>query len=100
MAFMYLKLWQDREHGIRAEIVNSGQLGFSSLGGPNSKLSDQPFAVFEIGEFSGLRAIEEDDLLEELLRRMTPEQLAERVGYRFTAEDHLAALARLIGRRQ
>jgi hypothetical protein len=90
--FTYLKLWAD-DGKICAEVVNSGHLNFSSLGGPNSKTSHQPFAVFEIEKFSGLQAIDADDLLAELLRRMTPEQLAERAGRNIAVEDHMRALA-------
>ncbi len=66
--FMYLHLRIDGDHVI-AEVKNSGELTFSSIGGPNSQRSDYPFSVIRISEFTGLSAISTEDLLAEILRR-------------------------------
>lgn len=84
---MYLHLRSNREGEIEAEVKNSGELKFSSLGGPSSQMSDHPFAVFKISEFSGIDCIETDDLYSELIRRCGNSYLLNRLEIDLTNEE-------------
>jgi hypothetical protein len=90
--FMYLHLRTDRDGKIHAEVKSHGALGFSSLGGPTSKRSDLPFAVFEIDDFTGLGAIDEDSLFAELFRRVSTKELLRRIGCEFTNSELIEML--------
>lgn len=91
MPFMYLHLHTD-DDGINAEVKNSGELSFSSLGGASSQRSDRPFAVFRIASFSGLSAVDEVQLLDELMRRMTTKELMRHFSLSFTTDELLEML--------
>lgn len=71
MTFMYLHLRSDKEGKVHARIQPSGEMKFSSLGGPNSQQTNMPFAVMRIEAFDGLEHIADGELLAELLRRQS-----------------------------
>jgi hypothetical protein len=83
---------------ISAEVKNHGALQFSSLGGPNSKSSIQPFAVIEIDQFTGIDCIDDDDLYEEMLRRYGHEGLLKRMRADLSNEDVAAMVKERLGR--
>jgi hypothetical protein len=104
MAFMYLKLeYKTSEEagdmifgeGLWATISTNGDL--RSLGGENSRMSNNPVGVFQLSGFDGLENISDDDLVKELLRRMGPEKLMERMGWQLDAEQLMIMLAARTG---
>lgn len=91
MAFMYLHLTA-KDDGVHAEVRNSGELKFSSLGTPSGQRSDYPFSVMRIESFTGLSAINEELLLTEILRRYSTKELLHSFGLEFTNEELVALL--------
>jgi hypothetical protein len=91
MSFTYLHLFAD-EGDIYAEVRNSGELTFSSLGGPNSRPSKRPFAVFALEEFTGLSAIPDRQLLDELFRRYTTKEIASRLNLTLSTDELIELL--------
>lgn len=91
--FMYLHLRVGSNGEIHAEVKNSGELTFSSLGGPSGQRSDYPFSVMRIERFDGLSAINEEQLLAEILRRYSTKELLHHLGLEFT-DDELVTLVK------
>lgn len=99
MSFMYLSLWTDKEGKAVAKLQNHGALQFSSLGGPNSRRTDHPFAVFQIDTFQGIEALDDGELVKELLRRFTTKEILQRLQIHLTSDEILRLLSdRLKGR--
>ena len=95
--FQYLSLriiqGASTQPGIRAEVRTHGQTPApSSIGGPNTRYSSSPFAVFQIAEFTGLECINTDDLLTELRSRLTAEEIMRRLSYTIPTDTLLAML--------
>jgi len=84
---MYIQLRKRTNGNIAAEVRTSGYL--PGVGSENSRLNTAPFAVFQIDEFLGLENVDTDNLVEELRRRLTPDQIKRRFGYQLTDADLL-----------
>lgn len=99
MPFMYLHLHASASGKVHALLQNQGVLKVTSLGGPNSQLSNQPFAVFRIESFDGLENLSDNELVNELLRRFTTKELLQRLQIHLTSKELLELLVnRLEGR--
>lgn len=106
--FMYLHLyWNDGmqalgtnivagDRGVRAEVKNNGSLAsngaIKSLGTKSSQNSHDPFAVFKISEFTGLDAIETDQLWSELQGRLEHDDIKQHFLRRASAQELLDLL--------
>jgi len=107
--FMYLKLsYVTREDeddirwpgkGVCVSVVNEAPR--FSLGGQNSRQGNpgkgDVFAYFKIDDFDGLECIETNVLFDELLTRMTVEELLTRTARQFTDEQLIALLTERLG---
>lgn len=91
MGFMYLELSSD-DRGVHAEVKNEGDARFRSLGTGTSRQTAMPFAVFQIAGFTGLASISDDDLEDELARRLGPERLTRRLAARLSTAELLTML--------
>lgn len=101
MTFLYLTLeYKTREEsgnrifgeGLWATVRSDGHMP-RSIGESNSRWCNSPLAVFQLAGFSGIDVLDDDQLMEELLRRMTPAQIVEHLKHEFTAEQLGAWLA-------
>jgi hypothetical protein len=92
MSFMYLHLSTSASGGIHALVQNQGVLKVTSLGGPNSQLSNQPFAVFRIESFDGLEHLSDNELVDEILRRFTTKELLQKLQIHLTSKELLELL--------
>jgi hypothetical protein len=93
MTFMYLHLMTDQYGKVHASVKNNGALTFSSLGGPDSQGSHGPFAVFKIEDFDGIENIDNENLLNELLRRFTVRQLIQYIQIHMSTKEILELLS-------
>ena len=81
MAFQYLHLHVDEGHHVTATVSDHGP----SLGSDTTRLSNSPFAVFQIESFKGLIHISDDDLIGEILTRFTVAQLMDRLDWKLSS---------------
>jgi hypothetical protein len=79
MGFQYLHIHAKADK-LTATVTDHGP----SLGGPNSRNSSSPVAVFQIESFSGLENISDDDLIQEILTRFTVAQLMHRLDWKLS----------------
>jgi hypothetical protein len=94
MGFMYLHLrTADQGREIRATVMSHGAPTVSSLGGPNSRPSHGPFAVFQIDGFDGLENVDEKLLMQELFRRYTTKELLQQLQLNMTTRELLELLS-------
>jgi hypothetical protein len=93
MSFMYLDLRVNKEGKIRARVRPNGELKARSIGTANARMTDSPFAVFQIEEFEGLEVISDQDLLDELLSRHGHEGLCRILALRLSPQELLKRLA-------
>lgn len=89
MPFTYLDLHAEDDR-ILATVSKESKV--RSVGTENSRWSRGPFATFAIDGFQGIDVISTDDLVEELLERMTAQQLMERLAYAFSTDDLMTML--------
>lgn len=97
MTFMYLAL--DIEDGkLVASVKNQGDLRYHSLGTENSRLTHAPVGVFQIERFDGLGCIDDEDLLDELIKRLGSEEVVRRLGTQMDDDFLLRLVARRMKR--
>lgn len=83
MGFQYLHLSANTDGEIYAKVATTGP----SLGSETSRSSKGPFAVFQIESFTGLPQINNEDLLNELLKRFTIPQLMKRLEWQLSNDE-------------
>jgi hypothetical protein len=84
--FMYLQL-KSVGGKIHATVVPHGMLEYASLGSRNSRLTDAPFATFQIDAFDRLEVITDNELMQEVFRRFTSKDLLQRLEIHLTARE-------------
>lgn len=89
MGFTYLNLYAS-DGKITADI--SCKSTVRSVGTETSRWSRGPFATFALDGFSGIEFIDTNDLVEELMQRMTAQQLMERLAYAFSTDELMTML--------
>lgn len=89
MGFTYLDLYANNDK-ITATVSKESHI--RSVGTANSRWSAGPFATFAIDGFSGIEFIDTGLLVDELLRRMTAQQLTEYLVYEFSFDELITML--------
>jgi len=92
MPFMYLALDVDDQGGIHASVKNEGSFKWATLGGPNSRISHAPFAVFQIAGFDGIDCLTDEELISELTNRLPTRELFHRMRIELSLDDLLVLI--------
>jgi hypothetical protein len=90
LMFTYLDLYVTSDGKVSAKISSESKV--RSVGTSSSRWSLGPFATFALDGFSGIDAIGTDELVEELLTRMTAQQLTDYLIYEFSFDELIEML--------